>query len=149
TTTFLPASITRGSWRCWRRGAPGLRRRNSAYLPLPASAIGSCASSAITACSIDAKVLSTTRRSRRRQRRAAIPNRCPSGAAGHPQLAIGLYQRLQGEGSVEAAGVRQDPGRDADKLSGIPTPCDVRLVHHRREGAFAEKGDRTGGIATH
>lgn len=45
----------------WRDGP---RRRDSARPPLQASAIESCASSATTACSIDAKVLSTTPRSR-------------------------------------------------------------------------------------
>src|ERR1700752_3805757 len=147
---FLPASTTQGSLRCWRPGTTGPRRRNSAPLPLPASAIASCASSAITACSIDARVHSTTRISRRGLRRAAIPNRSPSsGAAGRPQLAVGLYQRLEGEGFVEAAGVWQEPGRGTGKPCGIPAPCDVRLIHHRQEGALAEKSDRAWGVATH
>src|SRR6202011_363179 len=55
----------------------------------------------------------------------------------------------EGEGLVEPAGIGQDPGCCASKPRGMSAQLDVGLVDHRREGALAEKGDRTGGIAPH
>ena len=82
-TTFSPASTTRGSWYCWRRGGIGARLSSSRrpWAPAPINcAIVLCASSGTTACSIGARARNTTRQSVTRPPRGrTIPNLCPSG----------------------------------------------------------------------
>ena len=58
------------------------------------------------------------------------------------KLGVGHHQRVEREGPVEPARVRQNPSHRPGKLTGKPAPGQLRLPKHRRRRALAEKGDR-------
>jgi hypothetical protein len=67
----------------------------------------------------------------------------------HSEFGVCAHESIEREATIEATGVRQDPGRNASKCYGLAAPMDIPQVHHGCKRAFSEKRNRTWRKAAH
>src|ERR1700746_3875647 len=73
---------------------------------------------------------------------------CLAAVCEYPsRLGVGTYQRMQGEGFVQAAGVGQHPGETAGEAGLISSPLHVRPAQHGCGCALSEERDHCGCVA--